>query len=371
MKKYITSSLLLLIIFVVIFFSNKFFSKDDTFQIGVTLDMSGPNAVYGKQVLNGVQLAIDEINKGGEKIKFTLLDSRSDPQIAIMNTKKFIDIQGIKVLIGEISSNATSAMIPIVEQENAFLFAPASSSPKLTNISKNFARNWPSDIAEAGSAASYVSEKLKSTKIGVVYVNSDYGIGLQRKFETSLLEKGVNLFVKLGYKQGESDFTNLILKQDLGDLETLYLAGNPKEMGIFIKQFRGYGLKANIVSNTGFLQNDCLIVAGVWANNVVVPTPYFNVDDVSAEPEMKKFIDLFESKHGKKPTLVNANGYDAVYILYNAYLKNSKRTQDMGRLVRNLKKYRSASGVIDFIDGDVEVPIKYVKIIDGKQVNLF
>jgi len=142
-------------------------------------------------------------------------------------------------------------------------------------------------------------------------------------------------------------------------------------MGIFIKQFRGYGLKANIVSNTGFLQNDCLIVAGVWANNVVVPTPYFNVDDVSAEPEMKKFIDLFESKHGKKPTLVNANGYDAVYILYNAYLKNSKRTQDMGRLVRNLKKYRSASGVIDFIDGDVEVPIKYVKIIDGKQVNLF
>jgi len=338
-------------------------------KIGATLDFTGPNAVYGKQVQQGINLALDQINaKGGidgKKIKVFYLDSKSEPKLAVANAQNFISLKGIKIIIGEISSNATLAMIPVIEKNNAFLFAPASSSPKLTNVSKNFARNWPSDNAEAGSAAEYAKNQLKAKTASIIYVNSDYGIGLKNKFEVQFKDEDNSVLITEPYEVGATDFKTLLLKVKAKKADCIYLAGNPKEMGRCIKQLRESNIIVPVISNTGFLQNDCLSIAGVAADGVIVPTPAYDPKN-GTNKDMTNFYKIFKQKYGEEPTMINANAYDAIIIITAAIKKYGLDIDKIAPYIRNLKNFHGSEGNVNFVNGDVSVPIIFKVIKNGK-----
>jgi branched-chain amino acid transport system substrate-binding protein len=343
----------------------------NTINIGATLDFTGPNAVYGNQVRQGLDLAIEEINKNGgiedKKVKITYLDSHSDPKTAVTNTQQLISVDNCKILIGEISSSATLAMIPVVEQNNAFLFAPASSSPKLTDVSKNFARNWPSDDAEAGSAAEFAISNFTAKTSAIIYVNSDYGLGLKDKFTQVFESKGGKVVDAEPYGVGTTDFRTILLKVKDTNPDCIYLAGNPKEMGACIKQLRENDLTAKIISNTGFLQNDCLSLAGKAANGVVVPTPEYNPTD-STQVSIYDFYKKFKAKYHTIPTMVNANAYDAIYLIKEAIENVGDNPLKISAYIRNKKDFTGATGKISFVNGDVEVGIVYMVVENGKAI---
>lgn len=346
-------------------------NKTDTIKIGSTLDLTGPNAVYGEQVRQGLDLAIDEVNKGGGiggmQVEIKYLDSKSDAKTAVTNTQQLISVNGSKILIGEISSSATQAMIPVVEQNKAFLFAPASSSPKLTNISKSFARNWPSDVAEAGSAAQFAKTNFMAATAAIIYVNSDYGLGLKEKFTQVFEGAGGKVVSFEPYAVDATDFKTVLLKVKAANPDCIYLAGNPKEMGACIKQLRENNLTSKIISNTGFLQNDCLSLAGSAANGVIVPTPEYNPAD-STKQSIFSFYKKFKAKYNTEPTMVNANAYDAIYLIKEAIEKQGYDALKIGEYIRNKKSFEGAAGVVNFTDGDVEVGIVFMIIENGKPI---
>ncbi len=344
-------------------------NKSETIKIGSTLDLTGPNAVYGEQVKQGLDLAIDEINNGGgiegKKIEIKYLDSKSDSKTAVTNAQQLISVNGSKILIGEISSNATQAMIPVVEQNNAFLFAPASSSPKLTGISKSFARNWPSDIAEAVSAAKFARSEFSANTAAILYVNSDYGTGLKEKFSKTFENGGGKIVSAETYTVGATDFKTVLLKIKATNPDCIYLAGNPKEMGACIKQLRDNNLTAKIISNTGFLQKDCLSLAGASANGVIVPTPEYSPND-STKRKVFDFFKKFKAKYNVEPTMVNANAYDAIYLIKEAVEKNGNDAPKIAAFIRNKQGFDGATGLVNFVNGDIEVGIVFKIIRDGK-----
>lgn len=350
-------------------------TEEEVIKIGATLDFTGPNAVYGDQVKQGIEIAVAEINKKGgvkgKNINVQYQDSKSNPKEAVANAQKYLAVNNIKILIGEISSNATAAMIPVVEQNNAFLFAPASSSSSLTNISDNFARNWPSDVAEAGAAANYALNQLNANNVAIIYVNSDYGIGLKKKFEKVLTRGGGQILTNEEYQEGETNFKTLLLKIKGAKPECIYLAGNPKEMGRFIKQMREIDINAEVISNTGFLQDDCLKVAGDAAEGVIVPTPSYSPSS-DANETMSSFYKTFKTEYGKEPTMINANAYDAIYLIKEAIEANNGRVDptQIAKHIRSRKNFKGAAGIVSFTNGDVEVPITFKTIKDGEQVEL-
>lgn len=350
-------------------------SEEEVIKIGATLDFTGPNAVYGEQVKQGIEIAVAEINKkGGVKgrdINVQYQDSKSNPKEAVANAQKYLGVNNIKILIGEISSNATAAMIPVVEQNNAFLFAPASSSSSLTNISENFARNWPSDVAEAGAAANYALSHLHAQNSAIIYVNSDYGIGLKEKFVKVFSQDGGQVLSAEEYQEGETNFKTLLLKIKGIKPECIYLAGNPKEMGRCIKQLRESGITSKVISNTGFLQEDCLKVAGKSADGVIVPTPSYSPSNGTNEM-MSSFYKSFKDQYEKEPTMINANAYDAIYLIKEAIEANGGKVDpaQIAQHIRNRKNFHGVAGMVSFTNGDVEVPIIFKTIKDGKPIEL-
>lgn len=339
----------------------------NTIKIGFINPMTGELASYGEAVKRGVDLALEEVNKDSllkdKKLEIILEDSRGESKIAINSLQKLININKTKYVIGDISSTVTLAMLPVTEKNGVFLFSPGAATPKLTNAGNLFARNWPSNNEEANSAADYAFNNLGYKSAIIVYVNNDWGMGLEENFEKKFLNLGGTITAKEIYAYENVDFKTLIAKIKDKKADFVYLAGNQVEMGNFMKQFRENKNELPVISNTSFLEKDCLKLAGLASEGVIVPTPAY--DPTDSTQSIKKFYTAIKSKYNVEPSLAEANGYEAVMLIIKAINSVGNDPVKVAAYIRNLKNYQGAGGTVNFTNGDISMKNEFKKIVNG------
>ena len=91
------------------------YAQDKTIKIGALFPMSGPGSYFGAQDKQGVELALEQLNKAGVNgYKFVVQyeDSACGPLPAPQAAKRLIDQFKPDVIIGEECSDATLAVMP-------------------------------------------------------------------------------------------------------------------------------------------------------------------------------------------------------------------------------------------------------------------
>ncbi|HXZ15188.1 MAG TPA: ABC transporter substrate-binding protein, partial [Roseiarcus sp.] len=85
-------------------------SAEAQIRIGVAGPITGANAAFGAQLTQGVQQAVDDINKAGgilgEKLVLEQGDDVSDPKQGVSVANKFVG-DGVKFVIGHFNSGVT------------------------------------------------------------------------------------------------------------------------------------------------------------------------------------------------------------------------------------------------------------------------
>jgi branched-chain amino acid transport system substrate-binding protein len=354
----------------VILFSGCQNNEETKIKVGVVLPLTGDLASYGEQMKQGMEIALKTLNKNNStKYELIYVDSKADPTTAISGLQKILNIDKVKYIIGDVSSPVTLAMVPIVEKNKVFLLSPGASSPKLENISPFFARNYPSSVIESYESAVFLSNQKKINKTALIYVNSEYGIGLKDVFTQTYSEAGGEIVYQEGYDVGRTDFRNIILKLNQSNPEAIYLGGNQKEMGSFIKQLRESGSKVLVISNISFLQEECLNIAGKSAEGVIVPVAYYNPLDTLYKGA-HSFAKVYKKEFNKDVTIPVAVGYDALMLIADAIGISGNDPEKVASHIRNLKNYDGALGSLTFKDGDVRMPIEFQILVDGKAQKL-
>src|SRR5215510_2978557 len=95
------------------------YAQDKVIRIGGLFPTSGPGAYFGTQDKQGVDLAVEQINKtgiNGYKLEVKYEDSACSPLPATQAAKRLIEQYKPHVIIGEECSDATLAVMPVVEQ---------------------------------------------------------------------------------------------------------------------------------------------------------------------------------------------------------------------------------------------------------------
>jgi ABC-type branched-subunit amino acid transport system substrate-binding protein len=91
-----------------------------TYIIGMTTDLSGPFALYGKLMVAGFNTYIDYANKhggaGGNQVKVDVKDDHADVQTALANYASFVQ-EGALGMQGPLASAADAAMPPVAARE--------------------------------------------------------------------------------------------------------------------------------------------------------------------------------------------------------------------------------------------------------------
>jgi len=338
-------------------------------KIGVVLPLSGDGAAYGQKEREGIDLAVEKVNKAGgvngSKIVAIYEDSQGSPTPAVSATQKLITQNKVKVIIGDAFSSPTLAMVPITDKNKIILMSPTASSPKLSGSNEYFFRIWPSDVAEGSIMAEIAFNQLKLRSYGVFSGNNEYSQGLKNVFEATVSKMGGSILISELYNEGDKDFRTQLAKIKAKSPEAIYLAGYYKEFALILNQIREMGIKTQVLSCGTFHEPEILKTARIAAEGVIFVQPYF--DRKNPDPVVQRFVDDYEKKFKSEAGVYAAHAYDALMVLSEAMKNVWKNTNDIRDNILRLKAYPGATGKITFIaGGDVIKPLRVMTVRNGQ-----
>ena len=100
-----------------------------TIKLGAVISLTGGGGVYGPQQKNGIELAVETVNKNGgingAQISVDVQDDKSDQQQSAQVTQTFIQQGQVVGLIGPTLSNSAVAAHPVAQSLKTPIVAPS------------------------------------------------------------------------------------------------------------------------------------------------------------------------------------------------------------------------------------------------------
>lgn len=317
MKKFL--SVLLLVAMTVTLFTGCGGSATNAneIKIGVNYELSGDVATYGQSSVQGIELAVEQINAAGgingKKIVLVKYDNKSEPSEATTLATKLMTRDKVVTVLGPATSGSFKAEIPVAIKNKIPVISGSATADDVTvdasGVKEYAFRICFNDSYQGTAMAQYALNNLSKKKAVVIMdSSSDYGKGLAENFIKTFEAAGGTIVAKEAYVAKDTDFNAIITKIKGQDFDVIFIPGYYNEAGLIIKQARAQGIDAPILGADGFDSPTLLELAGADAlNNVYFSNHYSSLDK---DPLVVKFIEDFKAKYKKDPDAFNALGYD-------------------------------------------------------------
>src|SRR5207247_9085716 len=163
--------------------------------IGVAGPMTGSEATFGRQMKNGAEQAITDLNAAGgvmgKKLKLEVGDDACDPKQARSVAEK---LAGRKVpfLAGHYCSSSSIPASEAYAEGNVLQITPASTNPQFTERGLwNTFRVCGRDDQQGAVAGGFIAKNYKGKNVAVLHDKSTYGKGLADETKKALNRAGV------------------------------------------------------------------------------------------------------------------------------------------------------------------------------------
>src|SRR5436853_2625921 len=312
------------------------FAADQVIKIGGLFPMSGPGSYFGAQDKQGIELALDELNKAGVNgYKFAIQyeDSACSPLPASQAAKRLLDQYKPDVLVGEECSDATLAIMPIVEQAKVPIVNAGSSALKITDPGNPYTfRIMPNEVMQGVDIATQAYNKPNARTAGLLYENTNAGIGNAKVFGDTFTKLGGKIVADIGFGRDVNDFTSIATR----------VAGAGKADVIPTYTLEGQGLKitqalaqAGVVKGGG---GQAIQLGTIWlpfgfeqtAGNAA--TGYVRIvqfDPIDQRELVKNFVSAFKAKFNADPTHLHAQAYDQIMLIADVIKRGAQDAQSI------------------------------------------
>ncbi|MCE4602525.1 MAG: penicillin-binding protein activator [Desulfurococcales archaeon] len=208
-------------------------------RIGVLLPLTGDLASYGEAARAAALLAEQDINAWLQAagapftVKMVIEDTQTDPTVA---QQKFDTIvaQGIKFILGPMTSAEVSALKERADTQQILLISPSSTAPQLAIPDDFVYRFCPTDLIQGPAIAKVMQADGVEVVIALVRAD-DWGRGLIESSREAFLEMVPNGVVEaIEYDPKNPNFAQQVAQ--LNDLVNRYL-GEGKKVGVLLISF--------------------------------------------------------------------------------------------------------------------------------------
>ncbi|MBW2038545.1 MAG: ABC transporter substrate-binding protein [Deltaproteobacteria bacterium] len=344
---------------IVIFFMSQ---AEKAIKIGAVLSISGPASYVGEEVKGGMLLAVDEINSwggiNGKKIELIIGDSKTSTQKGEEAFSK-IEATHHPVLYVSTLSSVSMALAPLAEENEVVLVGLVVTNPKLTEQNEWVFRYYATAEAEVPPILSML-EELKVKKLGILYLNDDYGTSvfelLKKEFErTGGIVRGKTFEAK------DSDFKKQIAK--LKDMEAIYSVGFDSNLKNVFKQLKKENFSGFILGPaTATLPS---VRSMPEANGVYVAAPIIYNPNYLFAKEVKE---KYETEYNRPFNHYAANGYDLIKLLAGLLEDKEISRESVKSLLEDGFIYPGVFGNLDVKRGEhgIAFLLDTAQIVDGE-----
>jgi branched-chain amino acid transport system substrate-binding protein len=330
-------------------------AQDKTIKIGGLFPMSGPGAYFGAQDKQGIELALEELNKtgvNGYKFAIQYEDSACSPLPASQAAKRLLDQYKPDVIIGEECSDATLAIMPIVAEAKVPLINAGSSSIRITDPGNPYTfRIMPNEVMQGVDIATQAYNKLNARTAVLLNETTNAGIGNAKVFKETFEKLGGKVVAEIGFGRDVNDFTAIATR----------VAGAGKVDVIPTYTLEGQGLKiTQALSQAGVVKGGgggAIQLGTIWlpfgfeqkagkAAEGYVRIVQF--DPTDQRDMVKNFVKNFKAKFNADPTHINAHAYDQILLIADAVKRGAKDAQSIRDTLAATKDFKGVTGSVEF-----------------------
>ena len=362
MKKLLVSGVIALLMVSMVFAGGK--KEDaDTIKIGGIAPLSGAVAVYGVECTNGVNLAVEEINAAGgingKKIVYIAEDDEGDPAKSVNAYKKLTTQDGIRLVIGSLTSGCTIALTASAQAQGVVQIAPAATAEAVTDAGNYIFRTCFIDPFQGSIGGKFAAVNLNKKNAAILYdIGNDYSVGLKENFVKEFEKNGGKIVALESYSTGDKDFNAQLTKIKAAKPDVVYLPDYYGTVALIAKQLRNQGIDTPIIGADGWdgLTDNAgeEVLNGFYSNHYAAD---------SSDPAVKAFVKNFKAKYNKEPNAFAALGYDSMYLLKDAILKAG--TTDAKAVRDALEKIDA-----DYVTGHIKFDAKHNPVKSAVMIEL-
>ncbi len=349
------------------------FAADKVIKIGGLFPISGPGSYFGVQDKQGVELAIEQLNKSGVngyKFEVHYEDSSCGPLPATQAAKRMIEQYKPDVAIGEECSDATLAIMPIMAQAKVPLLNAGSSSIKVTEPGNPYTfRIMPNEVMQGVDIATNAYKRLNARTAVLLHENTNAGIGNAKVFADTFTKLGGKILADIGFGRDVNDFTSIATR----------IAGLGKVDVIPTYTLEGQGLKitqalaqAGVVKGGG---GSSIQLGTIWlpfgfeqkaGKAAIGYVRIVQFDPTDKRDTVRNFIQAFKAKYNQDPTHINAHAYDQIMLIADVVRRGAKDAQSIRDGLAATKDFSGVTGSVAFDKTNQNIKMDTVHYMETK-----
>ena len=247
-------------------------AQDCTIKLGVVLPVSGPMGLVGERIAQTGQFAVDVFNEaGGVKgctVEYLLRDTQGQSTVGVDAAKSLVDIEGVPVLVGAISSGVSLPILTSVAVPSKITqISCCSSSESFTALAEEgktegyWFRTYATNRSQSAIGALLATSKGYE-KTAVIYVNTDFGVGLAKRFEQDIAKLGGSITKMVAYNESQQSYRAEVTSAMEGDPDSLFLVAFPVDGATITREWLSLGGTGNLIVNNSLRSADYLEAVG-------------------------------------------------------------------------------------------------------------
>lgn len=285
--------------------------------LGLTTALTGNLALLGTQARNGVEFAVDEINKGGgiagKQLSLATDDTGASSTDALNAMNRILEGKPL-VIFGSMISPHVFAQTEIVTKSETPFIVAATNAKVTAQGSKWLFRTHAHDGQLADLIPTYLVKSLGKTKPGIMAVADDYGLGATKGIQASLAKLNITPVATTSYAPSDKDMSAQLLEIKDKGADSLILFGRPADIALVMKQMSDLGIKlttignASVVAQTTLNNLSAAEADGAYAIGGMIP-------QTSADPKIVDWSKRVMEKYKVPADNFTVAYYDSVYLL--------------------------------------------------------
>jgi branched-chain amino acid transport system substrate-binding protein len=296
--------------------------------LGVALPFTGSLGEYGKGFLEGIQLAVEQVNaqlaNAGRKVSFRIVsqDTAGTPDGAAKAVQTIVQTSGAKVIIGPLSTTEVLGAKQFADTNKIVIVAPASTGPAGAIPNDYIFRVLDPPDTFAGQAFQAIASKRGYKNVVILHVDGPFGNGMVKVFGDRFKAAGGGEIATVKFTTNAPDLSGEVTKAS-AEVARLSASG---PTAFFCVCFLGDAQKVVklAVTNPSLSKVDWLGVENLYrpellANKneaAMLAAAHFTVLSLAStsNPNTKPFVDAYKAKFGKEPGPFTNFAYDAATI---------------------------------------------------------
>lgn len=316
----------------------------DELLIGSILDLSGPLAGYGKDLRNGMNLRIAEVNEQGgvhgRKLVLRVEDNGYDPKRAVLAAQKLVNQDKVFVMVGMLGAASANAAMSTLAQKNVMNFFPMALAKDMYEpVDKLKFAFVSSYIEQMTRATPRLFKEKNATKACTLYQDDDYGQEVMKGAEIGLKSINVEFAERTTYKRGATDFSSQVARLRAANCDFVVLGTVIRETVGAIAEARKLGYNPTFLTSVGAYTDLIPRLGGKpmdgLYSTMMAQVPY---EDDASQP-LRFWASKYKTAYNENPTVFSTYGYVIIDRLTTALQKTGPNvsTDALAKALESLK----------------------------------